>query len=199
MLIRKSFKFEMAHIVRRAWSKRCSANVHGHSYVVECFLQGGSRILDNAQMVIDFGVVKELFNDLVDSFDHSLCLWDVKENKKLIKFAKANFERVIVLPFNPSAEMQATFFCNMFNLLLRLNRKGEVAPPIDTNGAHPDVFVKSVRLHETVTGYAEADMGDYNSELCGNYFFSAGIRKDWKQSDLLRAALAALVKSDHEI
>lgn len=56
MRIRKLFKFEAAHIVRNCSSVRCRQNIHGHSFKVELVLKSGT--LDNAGMVMDFGLLK---------------------------------------------------------------------------------------------------------------------------------------------
>ena len=56
MKIRKEFRVESAHIVRNCTSHRCSHSIHGHSAVVEVFLE--STLLDNAGMVYDFGLMK---------------------------------------------------------------------------------------------------------------------------------------------
>lgn len=202
MVIRKQFKFEMAHIVRKAWSQRCSRSIHGHSYLLELFLRSGEDELDNAQMVVDFGAVKVLFNDLIDSFDHSLCFWNLKQDKKIIDFSKKNFERVIVTPFNPSAEMQAEFFLEVFNRILFVNEQKKY---VEMNGA-VNPFVSSVRIHETTTGWAEAEFKfktdtevspllrrSENSmvriiEDCPIHF-SPAIQKDWKYPKLLKEIL----------
>lgn len=196
MVIRKQFKFEMAHIVRRAWSQRCSRSVHGHSYLLELFLRSDDSLLDNAQMVVDFGAVKVLFNDLIDSFDHSLCFWNLKQDKKIIDFSKKNFERVIVTPFNPSAEMQAEFFLEVFNRILFVNEQKKY---VHMNGA-VNPFVSSVRIHETTTGWAEAEFNISNPlasssgqmlkivEDCPIYF-SPAIQRDWKYPKLLKEIL----------
>lgn len=191
MVIRKQFKFEMAHIVRKAWSQRCSRSVHGHSYLLELLLRSGEDKLDNAQMVVDFGAVKVLFNDLIDSFDHALCFWNLKEDKKIIDFSKKNFERVIVTPFNPSAEMQAEFFLEVFNRILFVNEQRKY---VDLNGA-TDPFVSSVRIHETTTGWAEAEFeSGIESPMVRivedqSIYFSPAIQKDWKYPKLLKEVL----------
>lgn len=142
MQIRKLFKFECAHIVRKAYSTRCSQNIHWHSYKVEFFFKGNK--LDEAQMVMDFGLIKAKIADFIDSFDHTLVLWNLPEEKELIKFAGKNFERVIVLPFNSSAEMQAKMFYDITKKLV------------------PEIIVEAVRVHETDTWYWEYKPSEYD-------------------------------------
>ena len=137
MQIRKLFKFEMAHIVRKAFSTRCAKNIHWHSYLLEVFLEG--KELDEAGMVLDFGLVKKEVNDFIDSFDHTLCIWNLPEEKALVEFATKNFERVIVLPFNSTAEMQAKMFYELISKLL----------------SKYTIKVSKCIVHETTTGYAE--------------------------------------------
>ena len=56
MIIRKLFKFEGAHIVRDCSSDRCKKSIHGHSYLAEVKFKASH--LDNAGMVLDFGLMK---------------------------------------------------------------------------------------------------------------------------------------------
>ncbi|STP11883.1 6-pyruvoyl tetrahydrobiopterin synthase [Helicobacter mustelae] len=57
MIIRRSFSFCAAHIVRNCTSLRCSRSLHGHNYKVEIFLKADR--LDNAGMILDFGIFKK--------------------------------------------------------------------------------------------------------------------------------------------
>ena len=91
MIIRKLFKFEGSHIVRNCTSERCSRSIHGHSYLVEVFLEA-SR-LDNAGMVMDFGLMKP-FKEIVDMFDHTHLLWD-KDDAEYRDFIKRVNQRWI--------------------------------------------------------------------------------------------------------
>lgn len=148
MIIRKLFKFEGSHIVRNCTSDRCSHSLHGHSYKVELFLTADH--LDNAGMVVDFGLLGN-FKELVDLFDHTHLLWS-KDNEIYKSFIKSINDRWIILPCNPSAEMLASMFFACFTAILG-NTK--------FNNGEGDIRVKSVRVHETDTGYAEADVNDY--------------------------------------
>lgn len=147
MEIRKLFKFEMAHVVRNAWSKRCARNIHGHSYKLEVFLDSKTGKLDQAGMIVDFGLIKKTFNGFIDAFDHSFMAWNNGDDDELISFVVSNFDRVIVSTIPTSAESQAYMFFSVFEVLLEEMRKsGEV---------DPNVFIASVRVHETDTGFAE--------------------------------------------
>lgn len=170
MIIRKKFRVESAHIVRNCTSHRCSHSVHGHSAVIEIFLE--ARGLDNAQMVYDFGLMKGTVKEFVDSMDHCylLCSYDSEEFKN---FIKGNCDRWIELPFNPSAEMLSMFvFDNVDNILKHTMK----------NNGEGDVSVKAVRYHETESGYAECDRVDVNEiykKKRGEVVYNVGVIRDW--------------------
>lgn len=147
MIIRKLFKFEGSHIVRNCTSERCSQSIHGHSYLVEVFLE--STRLDNAGMVMDFGLMSS-FKDIVDMFDHTHLLWD-KDDDEYRNFIKRVNQRWIELPCNPSAEMIAIIFHYIFKRIISATqfRNGEGL-----------ITIKAVRVHETATGYAESSWPD---------------------------------------
>jgi 6-pyruvoyltetrahydropterin/6-carboxytetrahydropterin synthase len=181
MVIRKLFKYEMGHIVRNAWSERCSKSFHGHSYIVEfCF---ESRGLDQGGMVCDFGFLKQLVNPFVDSFDHASVIWDRKEDKHIIEFFRNNFDRVIVTPFTSTAEIQAAMFYYFGKDVLQYTLKNNLF----VNG-EDDVRMHSCRVHETTTGWAEFSKDSEKSMegaprrddvSIANIDFSPGIQKDW--------------------
>lgn len=151
MIIRKLFKFEMAHIVRRAWSQRCSKNIHWHSYEVEVFFEWNRD--DDAWMLIDFWLVKELIWGFLDIFDHSTMLWSIEEDTDTCEFFLKKFERVIISPFPTSAEIQARFFTQVINKVFNEYCK---------ENSIKWVKLSSVRVHETKTWYAEY----FTKDLC---------------------------------
>lgn len=168
MIIRKTFKFEAAHIVRNCTSKACRENIHGHSYLVEVFIKGNK--LDNGCMLLDFaklGNIKELIN----SFDHSYCLWQ-QEDKKVKEAIHLINKRIVTMPISPSAEGFALSFLKLSTDLLN---------SIDKNNNEGDLVISSVRVHETATGYAEAFTEDIDmaSFTFHNFTFSDEIRKEW--------------------
>lgn len=175
MIIRKKYEVESAHIVRNCTSERCSHSIHGHSAVIEVFLE--SKQLDNAQMVYDFGLMKGTIKQFIDSMDHCylLCTHD---NEDFKNFIKNSCDRWIELPFNPSAEMLSLFVFNFVTRILDCTQ---------TNNGEGDIKVKAVRYSETTTGYAECDAYDWQRLYCNKYddiVFSNGVIKDWGQ-DLL--------------
>ncbi len=180
MQIRKEFRVESAHIVRNCTSERCSHSIHGHSAVIEVIFEG--RQLDNAQMLVDFGLMKGSIKQFIDSMDHCYLLCSHDE-PKFREFIKQSCDRYIELPFNPSAEMLSMFIMIGVQRILDMTEFN--------NGEEVPVQVTGVRYHETTTGYAQCDLTD-----CANYEnvinfdlveFSDGVKKDWSRE--LREAL----------
>jgi 6-pyruvoyltetrahydropterin/6-carboxytetrahydropterin synthase len=177
MIIRKLFKYEMSHRVVDAYTRRCSHSIHGHSYKLELLFQGNQP--DDAQMVMDFGLVKKYFHPFVDSFDHAHAIWDGKDNtSEEVAYIKAHNERWITMPFSSTAEMQAKMFYTWGSIALNeLHRK-----KIITN----DVWMNGAIVHETDTGYALYDFTnsvtdkfpDVNIE---DIKFSPGIQSEWSK------------------
>lgn len=177
MVIRKEFRVESAHIVRNCTSERCSHSIHGHSAVIELFFE--SDQLDNAQMVMDFGLMKTSIKQFIDSMDHCYLLCD-KDRPEFKEFITKECDRYIVMPFNPSAEMLSLYiFKNVSNILELTNL---------ANGEQ-NVKLKAVRYHETVTGYAECNEDDLKNiwkPEYDNVRYSEGVRRDWSD-ELIQA------------
>lgn len=186
MIIRKTFKAETAHIVRGAYSTKCDKNLHGHSYLYELFLSATE--LDNAGMVTDFTFVKKYFNPLFDSFDHASILMTSEKEEIKDCFLK-NFERVVIADWNSTAELQSRFFTTISYFIIKYLNENNL-----WENGEQDVKVKSVRVHETKTGYAECIIDDLAViddtftpidvkspyiKLAQSTKFSEGIQKDW--------------------
>lgn len=176
MIIRKLFKYEASHQVFDAYSRRCSHSVHGHSYTIEYLFRG--NVPDNAQMVMDFGFVKQYFHPFVDAFDHSHMLWRHKRFMDSEGFFFKNNERWVSMPFSSTAEMQSKMFYRYGVVALQVLAQRKL---IDSS-----VQMHSVKVHETDTGYAEFSHLDYHS--CqfpkinlSEIVFSSGTKADWKQ------------------
>ena len=155
MIIRKLFKFENAHVVRGCSTEKCRSSIHGHSYEVEVKLH--SNFLDNAQMIYDFGLMKQNLKDLVEMFDHSIALWreDSEEYKKQMKLHSS---RWVELPVSPSAEQFARVLFVMIDRLFQLT---------SMQNGEKEVQLYSIVVHETKTGCAEAFREDAYSSLMG--------------------------------
>ncbi len=180
MIIRRSFKFCAAHIVRNCTSKRCSSSLHGHNYVVEIFVSANK--LDNAGMILDFGIFKNEIADFIDGFDHGYHFWKL-ENKELQDFVYQNSARHIALSHNPSAENYALLFLYFIDKIIGAtsfgNNEGEIK-------------VQSVRVHETDHGYAEAFRTDLENENfmqnlnLDSIEFSKAITQEWKDEKMMQ-------------
>lgn len=176
MLIRKLFKFENAHIVRKCTSTRCSESIHGHSYKAEVLIK--SNFLDNGQMVYDFGLMKSTIKDLIDSFDHSISFWDV-DDSEYIEYIKKFSKRWISLPISPSAEQLARV---IFLIVDKLLSQTEMI------NSEKNVKLDSIIIHETDTGYAQCFNEDaYNHKNMGEIkleeiVFSEQIKSEWRDN-----------------
>lgn len=151
MKIRKQFKFEASHVVRDCThSRRCSFNIHGHSYIVEVILDVPVVDLDRAEMIRDFGGMRDL-KSYFDKFDHAHILGprdrDILVNGICFSlFVTSHNERWVEMSLNPSAEAMALLFVSD---VCRIIGDWDLRPK--------DV---TVRVHETATGYAEAGVDD---------------------------------------
>lgn len=162
MKIRKKFNVESAHIVRNCSSDRCSHSIHGHSAIIEVLFSTKTflneepneirDILDNGQMIMDFGLMKGSIKNFIDTMDHTYLL-ATGESKEYKKFIKENCERWIELPFNPTAEMLSCWILHEIDKILIATQ---------FNNGESQFSADSVRYHETATGYAEADENDAN-------------------------------------
>lgn len=178
MLIRKLFKFENAHIVRNCSSDRCKRSLHGHSYKVEILLQANR--LDHGQMVYDFGLMKGVIKDLIDSFDHAITYWQ-HDDADYIQACQTFSARWIALPVSPSAEQ----FSRVFFFLVREVLKNTQMQ----NGESDDLSVHSVIVHETDTGYAQCFAEDVDNPQMGilrldDIVFSEQIQAEWSNPNL---------------
>ena len=177
MRIRKLFKFENAHIVRDCSTRRCSENIHGHSYKVEVLLE--SNYLDDGQMVYDFGLTKRYIKELIDAFDHGITLWK-EDDRRYLEAMKAHSSRWIELPVSPSAEQ----FSRVIYLMVE-----RVLACTEMRNGEKEVKLHSIIVHETETGYAQGFEEDAHSELMGKIaleeiVFSEQIRSEWSDPEL---------------
>lgn len=169
MEITKIFTFEGSHVVRNCTSHRCSHSVHGHSYKVELTLQGME--LDNAGMVVDFGLLKGPIKQFIDSFDHCHVMCE-HDDADYLKFFKEHNDRWIEIPFNPSAECLAILFHHYIQYIINLtqfaNHEG-------------NIVVSHVTVHETATGRATSSPADVMNYWRPEYKckFSNGVMSDW--------------------
>jgi len=182
LLIRKTFQFENAHVVRDCTTSRCSQNIHGHSYEVEVILH--SNFLDRGGMVYDFGLMKLQIKEIIDSFDHAITL-GVLDEKSYKDAMKKHSKRWIELPVNPSAEQFSRVFFLLIDRLLQAT--------VMQNG-EKEVKLHSIIVHETKTGYAQCFREDAYSKLMGTIalneiIFSKQVQKEWSDPRLFEKIL----------
>ena len=142
--IRKQFKFEMAHQLKDSYSAACHENLHGHSYVLELYFSSDD-VHENG-MVVDFGEVKDVIGEYVDSWDHSLTM-PVFFEKDYLDMLAAHTKKMRITAYNPTAEnMAKTMYRDIDVMITNYQRK-----------AYNEVKwkISKVRLHETTTGWAE--------------------------------------------
>lgn len=186
MIIRKLFRFENAHVVRNCSTRRCALSLHGHSYRVELLLTAAR--LDNAGMILDFGLLKGTIKELIDSWDHAACFWD-RDDPEYIAFIKRHSERWVSMPVNPSAEQFSRVFFVLVDAVLTATEFG--------NGEQ-GVALDSVIVHETDTGYAQCWRDDaFGLDMGGaialdRIMFSARIREEWSNPDLWAETVVAV-------
>ncbi len=133
----KIFPFETAHAVH-GYEGPCR-NIHGHSYelhVTVAAAGSGDEFIAPPGFLIDFKDIKRIVKaEIVDYFDHKLVLSkaylqahpEIKEH-----------ENLIVWEYEPSAE----------NILLYTRQQLKKILP-------EDIHIRSMRLYETRTSYAE--------------------------------------------
>ena len=142
MQISKTFKFEMAHRVLESYTTRCQG-LHGHSYKVTITLEGS---LDKVGMVMDFKEVKDKIGGFLDTFDHTLVVWE--EDERLVELAPELNKRNMIVPYNITAENMAIHI--LYECI---------------NESLP---VKNVVVYETETGCAKMDIDYINEDQIDN-------------------------------
>ncbi len=137
--ITKEFSFEMGHALL-GYDGPCR-NVHGHSYHMQVTVIG-SPIAEKGHpklgMVMDFGDLKRIVREaVVDVFDHALVL-NKQMPESTTQMLKEQFDKVILLDYQPTSEMMVEDFALRIKALLPENLK-----------------LFRVVLRETATAFAE--------------------------------------------
>lgn len=135
--ITKLFHFEMAHALSE--HEGPCKNIHGHSYHLAVTVSGKPSQANGTSsngMVIDFTDIKTIVqNNIIAELDHTLVL---NETDKTRFPDLSNHEKVTYFPFPPTCEMLLVHIVNTLNKHLP-----------------SEIKLQTVRLHETVTSYAE--------------------------------------------
>lgn len=147
-MIKKTYRTETAHRVLNAISERCKYNIHGHSYVWEIEICG--ELNKKTGMVLDF---KELtpIKEFIDKFDHANVLWE-QESQDILDFYKLNYNRIIIMKQNCTAEnMARVIFKFVSEWLDQINLERNL-----------DLFCTNVTVWETTTGCGIATEADFD-------------------------------------
>ena len=135
----KVFTYAMAHALDN-YEGLCK-NIHGHNYHLEVTVSGIPVVDLNSPkkgMLIDFSDLKRLINsEIIDVLDHALMLNDAT-NPDLISLLKKSYERVIMVPFQPTTE---NMLCYLADTIKKLLPTG--------------VLLYSLKLKETENSFAE--------------------------------------------
>ena len=138
-LIRKKLKdFSAAHRLIKGYTGQC-AHLHGHNYVTTILI--GAHQLDPFDMVIDFNEIKALCDCwLQQHVDHATIISSA--DQPLIEFTVAEQQKYYIIPDgkNPSSEVMAEHFFNIFEQLLKPN--------------YPQLILFEVEVAETITSQA---------------------------------------------
>jgi len=109
MLISKQIEIDLGHRVPNHKSK--CRNLHGHRYIIEVGVDDKVISIPGASnegMVIDFGDLKQIMMEQIDAeYDHGFVMYDFDEFAdifKQIKYKNNLFQKIIFVPFIPTAE-----------------------------------------------------------------------------------------------
>ena len=137
--ISKEFTFDMAHALL-GYDGLCK-NIHGHSYTLVVTVIGTPISDDNSPkngMLIDFKDLKNIIKQqIIDKFDHALVL-NNNSPKDLVDMLMKNYEKVVLLDYQPTTENMIADMAGQINSLIPKNLK-----------------LFSLRLRETPSSYAE--------------------------------------------
>lgn len=137
--VTKIFHFSAGHRLSN-YEGNCK-RLHGHNY--ECHITVASDDLDKLGMVVDFGVLKDIFKNHVDSiFDHKTLLFKDDELNQKIGEVLGDRDDIVFTPYNPTAENMARHIKGIFEVALQ-----------DMQLDNVQVF--TVLLYETPSSYAE--------------------------------------------
>tara|TARA_B100000963_G_scaffold53824_2_gene41903 strand:- start:31901 stop:32338 length:438 start_codon:yes stop_codon:yes gene_type:complete len=140
--ITKEFKFEMAHALY-GYDGLCK-NIHGHSYRLWVTVRGKVKNEKNHAkdgMVMDFNFLKKIVKpEIIDKYDHSFV---INANSSHANVDLSSFEKVFLLPYQPTSENLVEDFANRIKAKL------------------PEgIQLYKVVLSETATSFAEWNYKD---------------------------------------
>jgi 6-pyruvoyltetrahydropterin/6-carboxytetrahydropterin synthase len=135
-------------------------------------------------MVYDFGLMKNGLEDIIDSFDHAVTLWD-QDDKQYLENMKQASARWVQIPINPTAEQFSRIFFVLIDKILKLT---------NMKNNEKEVLLQSIIVHETKTGYAQCFREDAYNENMGKIklekiIFSPQVQKEWQNPNLFEKML----------
>ena len=109
--LKTSAAFDSAHFLA-GYNGKC-ANIHGHRWTLEVVVESSELISSGEKrgMIIDFGDLKKAVHELADSFDHALIYEEGSLRPATVAALNEESFRLIEVPFRPTAENFARFFC----------------------------------------------------------------------------------------
>ena len=130
--------FDAAHRLSN-YKGKCQ-NIHGHRWTTKLTI--GSKVLNlETDMLIDFKILKDNLNKILDKLDHGTILKNCEENRELINiFTKTGF-CLVLLEKEPTAEYLAEWIYKEFSKVFNFT----------------DIEILNVRVYESPNAYA-----DYN-------------------------------------
>ena len=138
MTVTKVFTFDMGHRLSN-YQGKCR-KFHGHTYILYVTLEG---VKDKLGMVIDFSALKDLVQGYIDGFDHRMLVKAGDELNEAVAKLVPEKDWFVFVNYNPTVENIAQDIYNTISGIdvLMINK----------------VHVKSVKLYETPTSFAEVD------------------------------------------
>jgi len=178
--ITKQLRTETGHRLTN-YNGRC-AHLHGHSYLWEVTARASK--LDAREMVMDFKDLKKAMNTVLDPLDHCMvlspddpllgtamlaypnaagCEYAVQQLLVATNSCSGAETRLVVWHENPTAESFAEWALHKIQCELRrlwclekYNAEYTYRQLVENNLEHMPYSIKSVRVWETATSYAEA-------------------------------------------
>ncbi len=135
MRIAKDFRWEMGH--RLPFHDGKCKNLHGHSYKMMVEIAGD---LDENGMVLDYYVIKEVIQPLVEELDHAFMVKD--DDTLLIELLTKMNSKHVVTGFHSTAENMVYYFLNK----------------IKSANLPDNIYAIKVKIFETETTYAEDEI-----------------------------------------
>jgi 6-pyruvoyltetrahydropterin/6-carboxytetrahydropterin synthase len=133
------FHFDMAHVLLN-YPGKCK-NIHGHTYKLEVTVKGvpcNEETSPKKGMLIDFSDFKNLIqNEIITIWDHALMI-HCNSDPVLLNALKNNYEKIIVVPFQPTTE---NMICELSSIIKKI--------------LPADLQLFSLRLYETEKSFAE--------------------------------------------